>query len=185
MDIAELVLTRRTVHNYTTEKLPDSIIEEALKLSLWAPNHRLTFPWVYTLVEGDARSRLADLYVDLKGGKSGEPVTPVKREAWRKSIVNPSHVISLGLRRSGDAEQMHEDYATLAAGIQIMSLWLWHKGIATKWSTGKWSVHDKTYGILDLDPAQVKLEGVLFIGRAESFPPIPERPELHEVLRRI
>lgn len=184
MDIDELVLTRRTVHNYKTEKLPDSLVEDALRLSLWAPNHRLTFPWVYTLVDGDARSRLADLAVELKSAKAKEPMTAMKADLTRRNILNPSHVLSMGLRRS-DETQMHEDFATLSASVQIMSMWLWHKGVATKWSTGGWTTHDRTYGILDLDKSKVKLEGVLFMGRAENYPAAPERPELEDILRRI
>jgi hypothetical protein len=184
MDFRELVLTRRTVHNYHSDPVSDSLVEESLRLSLWAPNHKLTFPWVYTLVGRAARERLADLAVELKGAKSGEPLSPEKAKAVRDSVLNPSHLLSLALKKSGTPAQMHEDYATLACSVQIMSLHLWQNGVATKWSTGGFGVHDKTYGILGLDPAEVKLEGMLMIGRGSIVPAAAVRPDLSKFLRK-
>jgi nitroreductase len=185
MDFRELVLTRRTVHNYLSEPVPDSIVEEALALSLWAPNHRLTFPWIYTLVGPKKRALLADLAMELKTSKSGESLSEAKTKAVRDTVLTPSHVLSLGVKRAAHEGQTHEDYATLACSVQIMCLHLWQNGVATKWSTGGFGVHEKAYSILELDPSEVKLEGTLFIGRAQVLPPASARPELARVLRRI
>lgn len=182
MDFRELVLTRRTVHNYHTDPVPENLVEESLRLSLWAPNHRLTFPWVYTMVGREARAQLADLAVELKGAKGA--LSPEKARAVRDSVMNPSHLLSLGIRRSDKSEQMHEDYATLACSVQIMSLHLWQHGVASKWSTGGFGSHQKTYEILRLDPLAVSLEGVLMIGRGQMTPTAPERPALSKFLRK-
>jgi len=162
--------------------VPDSLVEESLKLSLWAPNHRLTFPWVYTLVGREARAKLADLAVELKS-KKGE-LSDTKAKAVRENVLNPSHLLSLGIKRCEDKDQMHEDYATLACSVQIMSMHLWQHGVASKWSTGGFGVHERTYSILGLNPKEVFLEGVLLIGRGQVMPPAPERPELAKFLRR-
>lgn len=183
MDFRELVLTRRTVHNYHSDPVPDSLVEESLKLSLWAPNHRLTFPWVYTWTGSTAREKLAALAVELKSAK--EPLSPEKMKAVRETVLAPSHLISLGLKRSEKPSIMHEDYATLACSVQIMSMHLWQHGVATKWSTGGFGVHEKTYGILGLDPSLVRLEGILMIGRAQTVPASPERPPLSKFLRKV
>lgn len=185
MEFRELVVTRRTVHNYHPDVVPDSVVEESLRLSLWAPNHRLTYPWVYTWIGTQARARLADLAVDLKAVKSEKPLSEGATRAIRETVLNPSHLISLGLRRSENPAQLHEDYATLASGVQIMALHLWQHGIATKWSTGGFAVHERTYGILGADPSAVRLEGVLMIGRAQKVPDPSPRPELSQFLRKV
>lgn len=182
MDLAQLIQSRRTVHNYTLEKVPDALVEQALSLSLFAPNHKLTFPWVYTWVGPEARVKLAELGVELKSAK-GE-LSPVKAEAVRQNVLRPSHIISLGIKKSEDGHRQHEDYATLACSVQIASLFLWEKGIVTKWSTGGWGNHPRTYTILGLNPEQVSLEGTLMIGKPEFMPKVPERPQLESVLRR-
>lgn len=187
MNFRELVLTRRTVHNYHPDPVPQALVEEALALSLWVPNHKLTFPWAYTWIQAEARAALADLAVELKGIKAQS--SEVKAKALRDSVMAPAHLISLGLRRarkldgSLDSAREREDYATLACSVQIMSLHLWQHGVGTKWSTGGWSVHEKTYGLLGLSPSEVSLHGVLMIGRPQNIPAAPDRPDLSKVLR--
>lgn len=182
MDFQELVATRRTVHNYKPEAVSEDLVVEALRLSLWAPNHKLSFPWVYTWVGPRARVPLADLAVELKGKK--EPLSEVKKKAARDNVLNPAHLISLGVRRS-EPHRQHEDFATLSCSVQIASLFLWQHGIGTKWSTGGWGVQPKTYEVLGLDPAAVALEGMLMIGVPQMQPPVPERPTLDSFLKRI
>jgi nitroreductase len=185
MDLAQLIRSRRTVHNYTAEKIDDRLVEEALGLSLFAPNHKLTFPWHYTWIGENARTKLAALAVDLKQAKGG-PLSPVKAEAVRQSVQRPSHLISLGLKRTPeDAHRQHEDYAALACAVQIASLNLWAQGVATKWSTGGWSTHPRAYEILGVNPEKYVLEGCLMIGMAEFMPTAPERPALSQVSRKV
>ncbi len=185
MDFRELVLTRRTVHNYHSDPVPDSLVEESMRLSLWAPNHRLTFPWVYTVVGAEARAKLADLAVELKSRRGAEKMSEARVKAVRDSVLMPSHLISLAIKRGKDENQLHEDYATLACSVQIMSMYLCQHGVASKWSTGGFGVDDKTYGILGLNPAEVSLEGVLLVGRAQVTPDRTERPDLSQFLRRV
>jgi nitroreductase len=181
MDFSKLVLSRRTVHNYRAEPVSEDVVLEALSLGLWAMNHRLTFPWVYVLAGPEARARLADLAVELKGAK--EPLSEVKAKATRETVLNPSYLVFLGLKRS-EPKQEHEDYATLAASVQLTALALWQKGIGSKWSTGGFALHSRTYEILGLNPAEVKLEGALMIGVPAVVPSAPERPALEQFLRR-
>lgn len=182
MDLRQLIQTRRTVHNYTPAKVDDQIVAEALALSLWAPNHKLSYPWVYRQLGPETRVKLAELAVELKGAKS--PLSDIKAKAVRDNVTVPSHLIALGMKRSADVGRQHEDYATLSCSVQILSLFLWEKGIASKWSTGGWSMHPRAYPLIGVDPAEVSLEGCLMIGHAQIKPPAPERPPLAQFLRQ-
>jgi nitroreductase len=173
MDLRELIRSRRTVGVYKKDLVDDAVVREALELSLWAPNHKLTFPWVYTLIGPVVRGALADLAVELKG-----EMTAVKAQAVRESVLNPSHLIALGRRRSGDANREHEDYATLACSVQIASMYLWERGVSSKWTTSGWSRHARTYEWLGLRSEDVALEGVLMVGMASVVPRAPARPAL-------
>lgn len=181
MDFSQLARSRRTVHNYTSAGVERAVVEEALRLSLWAPNHKLTFPWVYVMAGPKARRELADLQVDLKRGKDPD-ISPTKAEAVRQTILNPAYLIALGVRK-GEAKRQHEDYATLACSVQIASLYLWEKGIASKWTSSGFMTHERTYKILGLKPEEVQLEGGLFIGHAQLVPEATERPPLEKFLK--
>ncbi len=185
MDLASLVRSRRTVHSYRAEKISDQVVEEALNLALWAPNHKLSFPYVFVAVGPMAREKLAALAVELKQAKDPEPISAVKAEAIARNVMAPSHLIALGIRRSEDAHRQHEDYAALACAVQIAALALWDKGVVSKWSTGGYSVNSKTYKILGLDSQKIQLEGCLMIGQPETTPPPPERPSLDNFYSRV
>ena len=181
MNLAQLVQVRRTVHNYKPDKVPDGLVEKALELSLWAPNHKLTFPWAYFWVGTVVRSQLADLAVQLKEAKG--PMSEIQRKAARENLTQPSHLIVLGVRKS-EPKRMHEDYATLACSVQIATLFLTENGVGSKWSTGGYSNHPETYKILGVSPEEVQLEGALMIGIPSLIPAVPARPSLGQFLTK-
>ncbi len=182
MELSELIRTRRTVHNYKPEKVADALVQEALRLALWAPNHKLTFPWGFFMTGAATRKKLADLAVEIKNAK--EPLSDVKKMAARDNILNPSHLILIGVKRS-DARREHEDYATLACSVQIASMFLWEKGIGTKWSTGAYFTGEHTYEIAGVSPAEYRLEGALIIGVPQVIPRATERPVLNGFLHQL
>ena len=181
MDFSELVRTRRTVNNYLTDAVPFEIVKEALDLSLWAPNHKLSFPWVYIWVGPKARAALADLSVELKSAKGDLP--EVKKKAVRDSMMNPAHLVAVGIRRSDAVVREHEDYATLSCSVQIATMRLWEKKIGTKWSTGGAWMNDRAYAILDVDARAVRLEGGLLIGVPQIVPAAAPRPPIEKFLK--
>ncbi len=182
MNFQELTQSRRTIQHFTHEPVDASLVETALKLSLWAPNHRLTWPWIYYWLGPESRLQLATLAVDLKSAKA--PVSEIKRQAIEGSVLNPAHMIMIGVKRSSIG-QMHEDYATLACSMQIVCTSLWESRVGTKWSTGAFTMHPKTYDILQVDPEQVKLEGALLVGVPQSIPEAQSRPDLSEHLQHL
>jgi nitroreductase len=182
MDLAQNTVSRRTVHNYKTDKIADELVIKALELSLWAPNHKLSFPWVYIWLGPHARGELAALSAELKAAK--KPLSETEKKMAMANVTNPSHLIALGLRRSEDSHRQHEDFATLACSVQIASQYLWEQGVGTKWTTGGWLQHPKSYGILGLSPDEVVLEGGLMIGVPSIIPAATKRPPLEKFLRR-
>ena len=182
MDLAQNTMTRRTVHNYKPAKIADDHVIKALELSLWAPNHKLTYPWVYIWVGEQARLKLADLSAELKAAKKALSETELR--AVRATVTNPSHLIAIGLRRNPDTHRAHEDFATLACGVQIACQYLWEQGIGSKWTTGGWLTHPDSYAILGVSPEEVQLEGGLMIGVPSIIPAATKRPPLERFLRR-
>jgi nitroreductase len=183
MDLKQLITNRRTVHNYATTKVSDDLVRQALELSLWAPNHKQTWPWVYTWLGPKVRAELGEINVSLKSAKG--PISEVKAKATRENVTTPSHLISLGIRRGADEFRQHEDFATLACSVQIACLFLQQHGIATKWSTGEWTFCAQAYKAMGLNPDEVKLEGCLMIGVPAVLPEPVMRPPLEKFLRTL
>lgn len=178
-----LITERRTVHQYKPQGVSEELVHKALELSMWVPNHRLTFPWCYYLISDEVRKRFIDSAVEMKRSKDSS-FSPVKEAGLRKRLGECSHWIALGLKRNADESIFREDIATLGCSVQTASLYLWEQGVATKWSTGGFTVSKRAYEILDINPEEVYLMGALFIGVADVIPPASPRPPLSEVLKR-
>lgn len=84
MVLEEIIRGRRTIHDFKSDPIANDLIKEALRLSLVAPNHKLTFPWQYFWPKGQTRAQLADLAVKLKQETPGDPVSPTMLERTRK-----------------------------------------------------------------------------------------------------
>lgn len=184
MQLDELIRQRRTIHDYTDEKVEWSEVRDALELGLWSLNHRLTFPWRYYRLGEASRHAMADVMVREKEKKSG-PATEAMRTSIRSKMLKPAEVIFFGQPLTDDDQLLTEDYATLACAIQLTSLVLWQKGIGSKWSTGKFVMGADAYKILKLDPEKVLIRGCLFVGKPAYTPTPPDRPSLEKFLSEV
>ena len=50
MSIEEVIKTRRTVHIYEPSELDETLLDAFLEAGHFAPNHKLTWPWRFTVV---------------------------------------------------------------------------------------------------------------------------------------
>lgn len=61
MDTIECILSRRSIRHFTTDKVPDNVMQELLEAARWAPSWANTQTWEVVVVEDqDIRKRLAE-----------------------------------------------------------------------------------------------------------------------------
>ena len=60
-EINHLIRSRRSIFpkDYTGAIVPDSVITQMLENANWAPNHKLTEPWRFTVFSGAGLKKLA------------------------------------------------------------------------------------------------------------------------------
>ena len=182
MDCHEALRTRRTVHRYREEAVPREVVHEALELAILAPNHRLTNPWRFLLLGRESRAALADLAVALKT-RPGDQLAPDIEARVRGKILRPAWGLLVGCIRSEEGHRMQEDRLAVACAIQNLGLALHARGLGTKWSTGAFTTHPQTYAHLGIEPQEIEIQGMVWIGHPEAVPPQPERTPLEDVLR--
>jgi nitroreductase len=99
----ELIRSRRSVFikDYTGEKVDDSIVRQMLENANWAPTHKLTEPWRFTVFTGDGLKRLADFQSDCY-----KKVTVVRGNFDEKKYLGLktkplecSHIVAVGMKR--------------------------------------------------------------------------------------
>ncbi len=163
--------------------MPKNWVEEALELSLWVPNHKLTFPWVFQILNSHQQKAVVSLALQLKAIHG--PLTDLQKQAVEQTWQNPTYLVALGIRKSDNPVQTKEDFATLSCSVQVASLHLWLRGVGTKWSTSAVARDPRFYEIIGLTPETVQLEGILMVGWADHTPAPKPRPPLTEVLQPI
>jgi nitroreductase len=133
LSIADIILNRRTIHTFKKEKVPDTLIEEALRISRWAPNHYLTQPWRFYLLGHQAKSKIIEVNSTLITCAKGEHVAAIKSRRW--SAV-PGWLVMTVLKSHDEKKQL-EDYAACCCVAQNFMLYLWEQGVGVKWTTGE------------------------------------------------
>jgi nitroreductase len=178
-DIFTIIKTRRTIHRYLDQKVPFEELQNAVLAAHHAPNHKLTFPWRFIHVGPEIRSKVDQASLSFLSAK-GQPDEQALMLFKEKSIY-PELLIACQ-KRSNDPIQSKEDYAAVACAIQNLSLYLHSKGIGAKWSTGGLSQNPYAYQILEIDPKEEEIVGLIWIGYPAQTPDI-KRPELSAVFR--
>lgn len=185
MNIQELILDRRTIHDYRPEPLPEGALERAITAAMAAPNHRMTEPWRFVRVGPQARAALLDISAALKGGPESLGESGMKK--LRAKMVDPAELLVVCQVRHDKAEIAREDYAAVACAVQNVMLSLWSEGLGSKWSTGAVTTDERTYQALGVDPAQEQIVGFLWAGQAAQLdvPKPRRRRSLEDVLRSV
>ena len=186
MDLTETIATRRTIHDYRVEPLPEGALRRAIAAALAGPNHRMTEPWRFVQAGPETRAKLLQISAELKGL---DPNTPAGQAALQKltaKMLWPAELLVLCQVKHADEETAHEDYAAVACATYGLMLALWAEGIGSKWSTGEVTTDDRTYAALGVDATREAIVGFLWVGYAAHELPKPRRRKsLDEVLRVV
>lgn len=173
MDVLEAIHTRRTIKSYAPNPVPRELVEQVLEAAVWAPNHRLTEPWEFVVVQGEPLQRLAELRrqmtVDWLGSQrpNGEPVSPERRaregdDAYRKAAAAPV-TIAVSMAQHPDPTIREEDYAAAAAAIQNMMLAARGLGLGAFWSTNRLIDYPQARALLGV-PDERRIIGLVQLG---------------------
>lgn len=158
--MAEALRNRRTVNFFLPGEVDSRVIETAIEIARWAPNHKLTEPWRFYLIGPDTAETIARYAAQLeetsKGQRAGEA-----RYQRLKGIPNS---LVLTCRRSDDALTQQEDYAACCCAAQNLMLYLWQHGLGVKWTTGALTREPGFYELVGADTDTEFTVGHFWIG---------------------
>ncbi|HEY4208775.1 MAG TPA: nitroreductase [Puia sp.] len=138
--VEDLIRSRRSTFPDQFEKgrqIDEATIWQLLENANWAPNHKRTEPWRFTVFAGEGRKRFAAFqamrYQETAGGK-------FRQDKYDKLLENPekaSHIVAIILRRSTtvDIPEM-EEIAAVACAIENIYLSIAAYGVGGYWTTG-------------------------------------------------
>jgi nitroreductase len=178
--VAQLLTTRRTIHDFKPELPPAEIIHAAIDAARWAPNHRLTEPWHFYLLGRETAEAIADLNAEMIAARGDVEGAKKKRARWR---AVPGWLL-LTCERSDDPVRAQEDYAACCCAAQNLMLYMWSAGVGVKWTTGQVVRDPRFFELAWIDPGRETVVGLFWYGYAAEVPATTRKP-VDEVLVRL
>ena len=163
----KLIRERRSVfpRQYDPGKpVDDTIVQQLLENANWAPTHKLTQPWRFTVFTGKGLQTFAGLQASVYKNAAG---ANFKEDNYQKLLATPllaSHVISIGMKRhtAANIPEM-EEIAAVACAVQNMQLTAAAYNVGCYWTTGGVTFTEAAKPFFNLEPAD-KLMGFLYVG---------------------
>jgi nitroreductase len=174
MDVLTAIRTRRSAGTLGGE-VPRKTIELLLDAAVRAPNHHLTQPWRFAVVQGAARERLGAYWAQLAAEELA--VAKDARDEFvagqaRKLLRAPVLVV-VAVRTDPDPVVAAEDHSATAAAIENLLLAAHACGLGATWRTGKLAYAPAVAAYLGFDPG-CRILGVIYVGVPSGPSPIEQ-----------
>jgi nitroreductase len=155
--------------------VPDDLVLRLCRLATWAPNHKKTWPWRFSVLTGDARVRLGELTAQqlIDEGVTKE----AKLEKARGKYLRAPTIVMVAARPHHDDHELDaENLHAVAAGVQNFLLGATAAGLASFWASGAPLRADSVKELcgFDLDD---RLVALIYLGWPTGTVEIPDRPE--------
>ena len=166
MGVLEAIRTRRSVGAVLAERPPRAAIEAILEAATWAPNHRLTEPWRFVVLAGDARRAFGAATAEARFGP-GAALGDDARAAFAAMAAKPLRapvVIAVAVEPTVGPKVVEiEEVAAGAAAVQNMLLAAHALGLAAIWRTGAPTYDPAVKAFFGLTP-NAHLLGFVYVG---------------------
>jgi nitroreductase len=159
--IDELIRTRRTHKAYGPDPVARETLLELFELARWAPNHHVTNPWRFRVVGPRALEILKAAAEEHKPGSAAK-------------LDRAPTLVAVSVKRTGEAEQDHEDLLSTAIAAYIVLLGAHARGLAAYWRSVP------VLGALGF-PDDEEPIGLLYLGSPRQEQRVPERAPVEEI----
>jgi nitroreductase len=182
VDVLHAIRTRRSVGRLSAQRVPRPAVEEILAAALCAPNHHLTFPWRFVVLEGAARRALGEVHARaVMAARPDLPAEAFTKEAARLERA-PVVIACIARSTGGDEVTRREDRDAVAAAIQNLLLAAHARGLAAMWRTGAMVDEAGVRQDLGCSPHDA-IVGLVYLGRSDGTEGAETpRPPLDEVV---
>ncbi len=135
VSVYEAIYRRRMAWEFQDRTVPREALDRMLETAVWAPNHRLTEPWRFFILEkgSAALEHIAGMAHDFALQRSGNAQ---RAEATRDSLLGTPVVIFMYSTPGRDDEGTRENYASVCCAAHNIALSGVAEGLAVTWETG-------------------------------------------------
>jgi nitroreductase len=154
------------------EPVPDELIERLIEAATWAPNHKRTWPWRFTVITGAARHRLGEALAAVAPDLG---VPPEKVAKLPSKYARSSAVVLVWVKLDPQPVRAKEDRDAVAAAVQNLLLAATSFGLGNYWATVPEVLEDCVRRFARLDDEH-DLVALVYLGWPTGSVAVPERP---------
>ncbi len=164
----DIIRNRRSLYpkQYSDQEIDNAVIEKILENASWAPTHKLTQPWQFTVFKGDGRKKLAEFQSELYKQKTMEKGT-FKEEKYKSMKEKPlmaSHIIAVAMIKDPQERlPVIEEISAVACAVQNMYLTAHAYGLGAYWGTGGVTYFPETKAFFKLEEKD-EFMGFFYLG---------------------
>lgn len=177
MNLQQLIKERRSIASYQDKQVSIELIKDLLDIAIWVPNHKITEPWRFVFIQGDAKKKLAEINkqitLSISNVETDDALKIIGNNAYKKIMEIP--FIFFVINRLHPQEKLREeDYAATSCVIQNFNLLAWEQGLSAFWKSGKLAFCEETAELIGLQENE-RIVGQIQVGypAKSQSPPIP------------
>jgi nitroreductase len=166
VNVYQALYGRRMAWKFKDQKVDRAAVERMLESAVWAPNHRMTEPWRFFVLDKDsqARKKAADLAYEFALERSGNER---RAEGTRQAVASPPVLMYVYYIPGPSDEATRENYAAVCCAVQNMSLAGVAESLAVTWETGGATRHPKLAETLGAEEDWL-MAGMLSLGVSDE-----------------
>jgi nitroreductase len=172
--ITQIIRSRRSIFpaSYIRKEIPREIIEIILENANFAPTHKLTEPWRFSVFTGEGLNKLAGFFTErYRLITPPESFSQARYDAAGEKVLKSECVIVINMEVHTEKIPEWEEVAAVACAVQNMWLTSTAYGIGSYWSSP--GVLEELGTFLGL-PENQKCLGLFFMGY-HNAPEVPAR----------
>jgi nitroreductase len=185
MDAISAISSRTSVRQFRSDPIPHQVILQLLDCAVRAPNHKLTEPWRFVVLTGEARDRLAEIRAQHRLKRFADPHSPEARsgadKVRREARQTPAFIVVISAV-SADEITREEDYAATMMAIANLMTAAQALGLGTYLRTGGILRHPALVDLVQL-PEEFRIVGLISLGYPAEAEPPRRRTPASEVTR--
>jgi len=176
MDIIDVIRDRRTVGKSTGAISRETVLE-LIEAATWAPNHKLTQPWRFTIVDGDEREALGRVWAERAAASIDPAARPAFIEGEAAKPLRAPMLIVVSTCTDPNPVRAEEDLTATAAAVQNLLLVAHAKGLSAAWKTGLIIYDEAVKAFLGLQTAD-RIVAIVYLGATALETPAPRERDV-------
>lgn len=176
MTLENLIKTRVSQKTYTDQSVDQTLVEELLDISVFAPNHKMREPWRFIAIEGEQKELFKSRYLEQLPRDFAEEVGKKLDKMFQAPLI-----IAFVMPLTQDYDDEIEDLQANAMLIQNFMLLANEKGLSTHVKTPHFIKTDLFKSIIKLEPREI-VSAIVMVGYADKNNTAKRRTPVKELL---